>query len=266
MIVEYILPISIVVVIGIVAGIMLTIASKVMAVEVNEAVHTVHQLLPGVNCGACGFSGCEEYARNIVDDKTVKTNLCTPGGSEVARKISEVLGIEFEAAVGKHAIVKCSGTPDKTNFVMEYEGLQSCAANKLFYRGRGACHNACLGYGDCVTVCAFDAIHMVDEIAHIDKNNCVGCGMCVTKCPNHIIKIIPDTQRYYVKCSSTDPGGYTRKVCSAGCIACKKCEKVCEHDAIHVKNNYARFDVEKCINCGKCFEVCPVKVIQYIPE
>lgn len=266
MIIENLIPVAIVAGIGLLAAIMLTIASKMMAVEVNDAVVKIHDILPGVNCGACGFSGCEEYARNIIDDKTVKTNLCTPGGSEVARVISEILGINFEAAVGKHAIVKCSGTPDHTTFVMEYQGLQSCAANKLFYRGRGACHNACLGYGDCVHVCEFDAIRIINNVAQIDKHKCVGCGMCVAKCPNHIIKIIPDTQNLYVKCSSTDPGGYTRKVCSAGCIACKMCEKVCEYDAIHVKNNYARFDLDKCVGCGKCYEVCPVKVIHYVQE
>lgn len=266
MLIENLIPVAIVAIIGLLAGIILTIASKLMAVEVDEAVLKVQEVLPGVNCGACGFSGCEEYARNIVNDKTVKTNLCTPGGSEVARLISEILGIEFEVAVGKHAIVKCSGTPMHTNYVMEYEGLQSCAANKLFYRGHGACHNACLGYGDCVNVCEFDALKIVDNIAKIDKEKCVGCGMCVAKCPNHVIKIIPDTQKLYVKCSSTDPGGYTRKVCTAGCIACKKCEKVCEYDAIEVRNNYARFDLEKCIGCGECFKVCPVGVIHYVNE
>lgn len=266
MIVENIIPIVIVAGIGLIAGIILTIASKLMAVEVNEAVHLVHEVLPGVNCGACGFSGCEEYAKNIVNDKAVKTNLCTPGGSEVARKISEILGIDFEAAVGMHAIVKCSGTLENTTYVMEYEGLQSCAANKLFYRGRGACHNACLGYGDCVHVCEFGAITIVNNVAQVDKSKCVGCAMCVGKCPNHIIKVIPDTQKLFVRCSSTDPGGYTRSVCKAGCIACKKCEKVCPEDAIHVKNNYARFDVEKCTGCGKCHDICPVGVIHYVKE
>ncbi|HZK72054.1 MAG TPA: RnfABCDGE type electron transport complex subunit B [Clostridia bacterium] len=264
--IENIIPITIVVGIGLLAGIILTIASKLMAVEVNEAVNKVHEALPGVNCGACGFSGCEDYAKNIIDDKTVKTNLCTPGGSEVAMKISNILGIDFQAVVGLQAIVKCSGTLGNTSYVMEYEGLQSCAANKLFYRGRGACHNACLGYGDCTSVCEFDAIKVVDNVAHVDKSKCVGCGMCVAKCPQHIIKIMPASQKIFVRCSSTDSGGYTKSVCKAGCISCKKCEKVCPVEAIMVKNNYARIDVEKCIGCKKCMEVCPVNVIHLVRE
>lgn len=263
---DNIIPIAIVVGIGLLAGIILTIASKLMAVEVDEAVGKVLEVLPGVNCGACGFSGCEDYAKNIVNDKTVKTNLCTPGGSEVAMKISNVLGIDFEAVIGMQAIVKCSGTLGNTSYVMEYEGLQSCAANKLFYRGRGACHNACLGYGDCTSVCEFDAIKVEDNVAHVDKSKCVGCGICVAKCPQHIIKIMPASQKLYVRCSSTDPGGITKKACKAGCIACKMCEKVCPVDAIKVKNNYARFDLEKCIGCGKCMEVCPVGVIHLVKE
>jgi len=264
--IENIMPILIVAVIGLLAGVVLTIASKYMAVEVNEAVLKVKEALPGINCGACGYSGCEEYAKNIVEDKTVKTNLCTPGGSEVALEISKILGINFEAVVGMQAIVKCSGTPENTTNVMEYQGLQSCAANKLFYRGRGACHNACLGFGDCVHVCEFDAIKIVDTVAVVDKSKCVGCGVCVSNCPNHVIKIMPSTQKLYVRCSSTDPGAYTRKVCKAGCIACKLCEKVCPEGAIAVKNNYARFDVEKCTGCEKCMEVCPVGVIHRVKE
>jgi ferredoxin len=164
------------------------------------------------------------------------------------------------------AIVKCSGTPDKTSYVMEYQGLQSCAANKLFYRGRGACHNACLGFGDCVHVCDFDAIQVIDTVAVVDKSKCVGCGVCVSNCPNHVIKLMPSTQKLYVRCSSTDPGAYTKKVCKAGCIACKLCEKVCPEGAIAVKNNYARFDVDKCTGCEKCMEVCPVGVIHRVKE
>lgn len=262
--IENIIPIALVVIIGLIAGVVLTIASKVMAVEVNEAVQKVTDALPGVNCGACGYSGCEDYARNIVDDKMVKTNLCTPGGSEVAMAISQILGINFEAVVGMQAIVKCSGSLDKTNYIMEYKGLQSCAANKLFYRGRGACHNACLGFGDCVHVCEFDAIKVVNNLAKVDKSKCVGCGACAKKCPNHLIWIMPQTHTLFVACRSTDSGAHTRSVCKAGCIACKKCEKVCPTGAIAVKSNYARFDIEKCILCEKCMEVCPVGVIHRV--
>ncbi len=261
---DYLIPVGIVIIIGLISAIVLTLAAKFMSVEVNEAVAQVYSVLPGANCGACGFAGCEEYARQLVDDKTVRPNLCTPGGSEVSRKISSILGVDFETVAGKHAIVKCSGTLDKTDYVMDFRGLQSCSANKLFYRGRGSCFKACLGYGDCVNVCNYDAINIVNGVAVVDKLKCVGCGLCAKRCPNALIDIIPSTSRVFVGCSSPDPGAYTRKICKAGCIACKKCEKVCEFDAIKVENNLAFIDPIKCTNCGACISQCPVGVIKSV--
>lgn len=255
-------PIAIVTVTGIIAAVVLTLAAKFMAVTVNESVAQIYSVLPGVNCGACGFAGCEEYARQLAENSSIKPNLCTPGGADVARKISTILGIEFESVAGKYAIVKCSGTLDKTDYVMDFRGLQSCSANKLFYRGRGACFKACLGYGDCVKACNYDAISIVNGVAVVDKCSCVGCGLCVSRCPNDLIAIIPSSSTVFVGCSSPDPAAVTRKACKAGCIACKKCEKVCEFDAIKVENNIATIDPEKCTNCGACIAACPVGVIK----
>jgi Na+-translocating ferredoxin:NAD+ oxidoreductase subunit B len=261
MFLNYLIPVGIVVLIGLISAAVLTLAAKFMSVTVNEAVSQVYSVLPGANCGACGFAGCEEYARQLVDDKTVKANLCTPGGSEVSLKISTILGIDFESVAGKYAIVKCSGTLDKTDYIMDFRGLQSCSANKLFYRGRGSCFKACLGYGDCVLACNYDAISIVNGVAVVDKCKCVGCGLCANRCPNQLIEIIPSSSRVFVGCSSTDTGAYTRKVCKAGCIACKKCEKACEAGAITIANNLATIDPAKCTNCGACITQCPVSVI-----
>jgi len=262
MIQVYMMPITIVTVIGLISAVVLTFAAKFMAVTVNEDVAQIFGILPGVNCGACGYAGCEEYARQLSEDRSVKTNLCSPGGSDVARKISTILGTDFEEVAAKYAIVKCSGTPDKTDYVMDFRGLQSCSANKLFYRGRGACFKACLGYGDCVKACKYDAIGIVDGVAVVDRERCVGCGMCVSRCPNDLIGIIPTASRVFVSCSSPDTGAAKRKICKAGCIACKKCEKVCEYDAIKVTGNLAVIDPDKCTNCGACIAACPVQVIR----
>ena len=259
---QYVTPILIVAGIGILAGAILTVASKFMAVKVNEAAVKVREALPGANCGACGFAGCDDYAASLVNDHTVKANLCTPGGSAVALEISRILGISFEAAEGKYAIVKCSGTFDKTNYIMDFRGIQSCSANKMFYRGRGACSRACLGFGDCVEACECGAIFMVNGVARIDKLKCVGCGVCVKRCPNHLIEIVPSGLSTYVGCSSQDDGAKTHRICKAGCIACGKCEEACRFDAIHVKGNLAEIDPEKCKNCGMCAKVCPTGIIQ----
>ncbi len=259
---QYLIPAVIVAGIGILAGVILTIASKFMAVKVNEAALKVRAALPGANCGACGYAGCDGYAASLVNDHTVKVNLCTPGGSAVALEISEILGISFEAAEGKYALVKCFGTFDKTNYVMDFKGIQSCAANKMFYRGRGACSRACLGFGDCVEACDYGAISMVNGVAKIDKLKCVGCSVCVRKCPNHLIAIVPSALTTYVGCSSQDDGAKTHRICKTGCTACRKCEEICRFDAIHVKDNLAEIEPDLCRNCGMCIKACPSGIIQ----
>lgn len=254
-------PVLIVSVIGIISGIILTVAAKFMSVPVDERVTNIREVLPGANCGACGFAGCDEYASELVHSG-VATNLCTPGGAAVSAQISELLGVDAQEVVAKRAVVRCVGTTKATRSVMDYQGPRTCAANNSFYQGGKSCSHGCLGYGDCVRVCQYDAIAIVDGVAVVDKDLCTACGMCVKLCPNHLIEIVPASSEIQVACSSHDKGGVVRKACSAGCIGCKKCEKTCEFDAIHVSDNLASIDPAKCTNCGKCVEVCPTKVIR----
>lgn len=251
----------IVVVIGIISGVILTFAAKFMAVPVDERVTQVRDALPGANCGACGFAGCDEYAQKLVHEG-VKTNLCTPGGSSVSKQISEILGGEFEEVAAKRAIVRCSGTCGSTDYVMDYQGPQTCEGCNYFYQGRGSCSHACLGFGDCVVTCQYGAISIRDGVAVVDRELCTGCTMCVKSCPNFLIEVIPASSEVFVGCHSTDTGAFTRKVCKAGCIGCKRCEKTCEYGAITITNNLASIDPAKCTNCGACVGVCPTKVIK----
>ncbi|MGI6733664.1 MAG: RnfABCDGE type electron transport complex subunit B [Anaerovoracaceae bacterium] len=263
---QFVIPVGIVVGIGLLSGIMLTVAAKFMAVEVDETAANIAEALPGANCGACGYAGCADYAGALAADHSVPANLCTPGGNAVAMAISELLGVEFEGAQAKVAIVKCSGTREKTSYSMDYQGYQNCTANKLFYRGRGTCEKACLGFGDCVKVCDYGAIYIENGIAVVNRNRCVGCGACAKVCPNQLIEIVPDKMRVVVGCSSIDKGSVTKDICSIGCIACKLCEKSCKFDAIHVENNHAVIDYTKCTNCTLCAKVCPTKVIHVHPK
>lgn len=259
-------PVILVSVIGIVGGIGLTLAAKFMAVPVDETAVQIRECLPGANCGGCGYAGCDDYAAALAADHTLSPSLCAPGGAAAAAGIAAVLGVDAGSAVPKVARVRCSGLKDKTSDSMEYQGFSSCAAAKLFFGGPGSCKNGCMGYGDCVNACAYDAIHVCNGVAQVDRDLCVACGMCAKACPNALIEIVPKSSRVFVGCSSTDPGKQTRQVCEVGCIACKLCEKACKFDAVKVENNHAVIDPEKCKNCGLCAKACPRHIIHVIPK
>ncbi len=257
---DILMPVLIVAIIGVLAGFILALASKFMSVPVDERFDVVRECLPGANCGACGFAGCDAYANAIINDG-VATNLCPPGGADTAKTLSEAMGVAFVETAPNYAIVRCKGTTENTAKMTDYQGVKSCAACVNLYGGDGTCANSCMGYGDCVTVCAYDAIHVVDGVAVTDKEKCVACGLCVKACPKSIITIIPASNDIAVTCSSCEKGAVTRKACKVGCIGCKKCEKACQFDAIKVENNLASIDPEKCTNCGACVPECPTNAI-----
>lgn len=257
---NYIFPIILVAGFGLVFSVVLVIASKLMAVKTDERFAAVRAVLPGVNCGACGYAGCDDYAKALCEG--AKTNLCTPGGDGVSAEISGVLGVEVADVIEEFAVVRCGGSPEVTSIKMDYKGVPTCAACSTFYQGKGSCPYSCMGYGDCVAVCLYDAIHVVDGVAVVDKLKCSGCGMCARQCPHHLIVLTDATQKTFVACSNKDKGAQTRKVCQVGCIACGRCAKVCPTGAITVADNLASIDSDKCTDCGLCVAECPVKTIR----
>jgi len=263
---EYIIPVAIVVGIGVFAGLILTVAAKFMAVKEDETAVAILEVLPGANCGACGFAGCADYASALAADRSLPINACPPGGAAVTRALSDLLGLEFADSAGQFAVMHCSGTCDKTSYVMEYQGTQTCASNKLFFGGRGACQAGCLGFGDCQTVCNYNAITMENGLAKINRFRCIGCGLCAKACPNNLIQIISADKRIVVGCSTKNPPEKTEEVCQVGCIACGACVESCKLDAIHIVDGVAVVDYEKCKNCGMCAKVCPKNIITVFPR
>ncbi len=244
-----------VVVIGIICAVVLVVASKLMAVKEDERIPKIRECLPGANCGACGFAGCDGYAKALVEKEGTPTNLCVPGADAVSRKLSDLLGVEFEDVVEKVAVIHCAGDCNYTTDKVEYHGIESCSAAKLNFGGKGSCEYGCIGFGDCVNACPSGAICLENGIAHINTRACTGCGVCTRTCPQHIISLVDDVEKVVVTCSNRDKGAKTRKVCSNGCIGCKKCEKVCSTGAIKVENNVAVIDYSKCPECSD-FGIC----------
>lgn len=246
---------------GLIIGLLLGLAGEKFKVEVDEKELQVREILPGNNCGGCGFAGCDALAKAIASGEA-KANACPVAGDEKAKLISEVMGVQVEDTQKQVAFVKCAGTCDKTNRKYNYYGLTDCKKAALVPgKGEKLCSYGCMGYGSCVNVCAFDAIHVVNGIAVVDKEKCVACGKCIKECPNNLIELVPYQAKHLVQCNSNDKGKDVKLACEAGCIGCMICKKNCEYDAISVVDNIAHIDYNKCTNCGVCAEKCPVKVI-----
>lgn len=256
------IPVVVVAVIGLIAGLGLSIASVVMAVPVNEKAEKIREVLPGANCGACGYSGCDGYAQALADGAKVLT-LCAPGGASVAEEIGAVLGTSVGVMKPKSAVVRCNGTCANTSKTYDYDGIDSCAMAAQLLSGPGKCKYGCIGLGDCVDACEYGAISVQNDVAVVDKHLCKACKKCVLACPKSLIRVVDVSEpRSYVICHNKDKGAQTRKDCKVGCIGCMKCKKVCPTDAITVIDNLAKIDVIKCIKCNKCVTECPSHCIE----
>lgn len=242
-------------------GFILAVAAKVFYVEKDPREEAIAEVLPGANCGGCGYPGCGGYAVAVVKG-IASVSACAAGGSEVAEKIASIMGVDAGAAVRTVAMVQCAGTTQCTKKKFDYVGLEDClAATLVGAGGPNGCNYGCMGLGSCVKACPFDAMHIVDGIAKVDKEACVGCMACADACPKKLIVPVPYAATVTVPCNSKDKAIVLRKHCDVGCIGCKLCEKACEFDAIHVVDNVATIDQEKCTSCGKCVAKCPRKII-----
>ena len=249
-----------VVAIALIVGIILTLAGHFLSVPTNPKVDEIRDVLPGINCGACGYVGCDKYAEAVAGGE--RTDLCIPGGKLVAATVAEIMGVEAgEGQEKQFARVRCNGSCEHATEKYEYHGMYSCTAAAEIFEGHKSCSYGCLGHGDCVRACPFDAIDIVDGLAVINEEKCTGCTKCVAACPKQLIEMVPAVKRVTVMCRSKDKGAQVRKYCDVGCIGCTKCVKVCPTDAIAMYGPLAYIDPGLCINCNKCVEVCPTNSI-----
>ena len=246
---------------GLAFGIILSVAFRKLAVEVDPKEAEILALLPGANCGACGFPGCQGLTEALIKGKA-EANACVAGGPETAKKIARILGVEIEPKAELVAFVACRAGAKQAKKKYRYSGVENCQAAALLYTGDKACVYGCLGLGSCAKVCPFDAIRITPEgLAAIDPKKCKSCRKCEKACPRNLISMVPRSQEVLVVCRNLDRGKRAKEVCAIACIACRICEKDCPAQAITMVSNLAVIDYGKCNQCGICVEKCPQKAI-----
>lgn len=251
---------------GVVLAVILYLVAQKFKVFEDPRIDQVEAVLPGANCGGCGYPGCRGFADAFVKAEDVSSLFCPVGGNDTMNAAAAVMGKTVEAKDPEIAVVRCSGNPGNRKRIVQYDGASSCKIATSLYSGDTACQFGCLGLGDCVAVCKFDAIYIdpVTLLPVVSEEKCTACGACVKACPKFIIELRkkgPKSKRIFVSCINKDKGGVARKACQVACIGCGKCVKVCPHDAITLENNLAYIDFNKCKLCRKCVEECPTGAI-----
>ncbi|MBN1117041.1 MAG: Fe-S cluster domain-containing protein [Bacteroidales bacterium] len=251
---------------GITAAVVLYFVAQKFKVYEDPRIDEVEEALPAANCGGCGFAGCRNFAESCVKSESFEGLYCPVGGNEVMTNVARILGREAITQDPQVAVLLCNGTCENRPKTSHYDGASTCAITSSVYGGDTGCQFGCLGHGDCVEVCDFDALHMdpVTGLPVVDDSKCTACGACVKACPKNLFELrkrAKNDRKIYVACKNQDKGGIAKKSCSVACIGCSKCFKVCPFEAITMADNLAYIDADKCRLCRKCVTECPTNAI-----
>ncbi len=255
--------------IGIIAAIILYYVAKKFHVEEDPRIDQVEEALPSANCGGCGFPGCRNFAEACVKADNLDNLFCPVGGNDVMKDVAKIIGMEAVEKQAQIAVIRCSGSFEYRPRTNNYDGAANCTIAANLYSGDTGCQYGCLGLGECVDACTFDAMYMDEKtgLPVVIQDKCTGCGDCVRACPKDIIELRnkgKKDRRIFVSCINEEKGGIAKKHCSVACIGCSKCFKECKYDAIKIENFLAYIDYNKCVLCRKCVSVCPTDAIHEI--
>ena len=262
----FIWTIVVITVLGLVLALVLYLVAEKFKVQEDPRIDQVEKVMPGANCGGCGFAGCRAFAESAVKASSLDSHFCPVGGNEVMGKVAAILGYEVKEKAPQVAVVRCNGTCEARPRVNEYDGFASCFVKATLYTGDTGCAFGCLGCGDCVDACKFGALQMdpATGLPVVDETKCTACGACVKACPKRVIELRakgPRGMREFVSCVNKEKGPVAKKACANACIGCGLCAKTCTHEAITVEANLAYIDFSKCKLCRECEAVCPTGAI-----
>ena len=254
---------------GLLLALLLYFVAQKFKTSEDSRVADVEAVLPGANCGGCGYAGCHDFASSAVAAPNLKAHYCPVGGDAVMQKVAAILGYEAQKKAPQVSVLLCNGTCEARPRLNTFDGVQTCAVKANLYAGDTACAYGCLGCGDCVRACKFGALSMnaATGLPQVDENKCTACAACAKACPRHIIELRdkgPRGVRMVVKCRNKDKGPVAKKECANACIGCGICFKTCAHGAIVFENNLAYIDYTKCKLCRECEAVCPTGSIHGI--